>query len=231
MLNLEKIKSNVIGFAKANAVWIIVLLIAGFLFGRGCGEDPIPASGVDEKEHIRVIMELAAARDSIHVADSVGKIERAARQRQNEASARERLRLQDQARKSAEKAAYWEGVVKQADEANDHETGKAARDSQIVELKSERDQLKGQLAIVDSIVIRKDIDFALLEASNTAKSDLIDRQQVAMQNMSADLQKLVLENKSLRKDAKRKKFWGGIWNGVKVGGGAVAGFIVGRAVK
>ena len=87
------------------------------------------------------------------------------------------------------------------------------------------------LLSTDSHLHEGPVDIALLDAANTSKSDLLDRQRVAMEKMQTDFQKVVNENKDLRRSAKKKKFWGSIWNGFKVGGAAAGGFILGRAIK
>lgn len=230
-MKTSEIKTKVLVFLKANLFLLVVVTVIGFLFGRGCEQKSLPPSGVDEKEHSRIVMELAAARDSIHIVDSVAMIERAARKQMNEAAAKERSRLQDQARKSAENASYWQGVAKQADEVKDSETGLAARDSQITALYEVISLRNLELQQVDSIIYRKDLDIALLDAANTAKSDLIDRQHITIEKLNTDFQKLVVENKDLRKAAKKKRFWGGFWGSLKTGGAAAGGFILGRAIK
>lgn len=226
-----EVKDSVLAFLKANAALLIGVALIGFVFGHGCGSGGEDGTKVDAKKYEAVVNDLAAARDSLRIKDSANEIERAARARQNDSAAKVRVQLKEEARKAAEKASYWEGVAKQADEVNDDETGKAARDSQVVELKIVVARQGHDLQIADSIIYRKDLDISLLEAANTAKSSLIDRQRITIDKLNSDYQHLAKENTQLKVKAKRKKFWGNIWSGLKVGGAAVGGFVVGRAIK
>lgn len=231
MLNLEKIRSKAIAFLKSNLLWLIIVAVVGFFFGHGCDGDQNTGTKVDAKKYESVVKELEAARDSIYEADSVRTIQRAKHRRENDSLTTLRDQARIEAHKAAQNASYWKGVVKQADQVNDKETGIAARDSQLVAVYSELSLTKRQLEFADSINARKDIDLALADAANTAKSELNDKYHVALDQVNADLQEKVKENDSLRKKAKKKKFWGGLWSGLKVGGAAAGGFIVGRAIK
>lgn len=218
---------------KPNLIALIIVLVAGFLFGRGCGGGTGQGNGKqpDPKKYAAVIIQLDKTRDSLRVKDSLLKIEREARARQNDSSAMVRVQLREEARKSKETALYWKGVAKQADEANDTETGLAARDSQIVSLYSALDQKERELQQVDSINARLAIDVTLLDESGSRKSQLIDEQARIIDNINADYQQVVKENQSLRKSAKKKKFWSGFWSGLKTSAAAAGGFIIGRSVK
>lgn len=230
-MKISELKEKALNLLKEKLVLVIIVAVAGFLFGRGCNGKDDTGVKVDPKKYAAVVSELAIARNSERVKDSLLKIEREARARQNDSSARVRVQLRDEARKSKEMALYWKGVAKQADEANDIETGIAARDSQIVSLYAALDQKTRELEQVDSINARLAIDVTLLGESGSRKSKIIDDQARIIDQLQTDYQKLAKDNQSLRKAAKTKKFWGGFWSGLKTSAAAAGGFILGRAVK
>ncbi len=228
---IVEVKDSVLAFLKANAALLIGVALIGFVFGHGCGSGEDTGDKVDAKKYDSVVVQLALAHEQIKVTDSLNRITLDRHRRQNDSTIKLRDQAKAEARKAAENAAYWQGVAKQADEANDTETGLAARDSQIVALNDVIAQRNRELEMVDSIIYRKDLDISLLEAANTAKSSLIDRQRLTIDKLNSDYHALAKENAQLKVKAKRKKFWGNIWSGLKVGGAAVGGFVVGRAIK
>lgn len=228
---LQKLKSKGLAIVKANGHIILGLLILGLFFGRGCQCNKVPGTKVDASEVAALKKSLQEKDNTIIVLRKSLRDSTERHQRQIDSLAKLRAASADRARKSAERASYWQGVAKQADEAKDWETGIAARDSALAEKDVALGELKIQLAYADSSFtkVSRDLDMATLVIERQA--EFSNEQKLLITQLQKDLADSQKEGNDLRKKLKRKNFWGKTWTGLKVGIGAAAGFVVGRTVK